>query len=230
MFSRRLFKRVSATKPVVDGCNLALRDAESAHSSRGSHLDPVERHGDIKRCVVVLSVPCGPPTVAGLIVTRWVDAIQCVSLWAWTHVIKERDEAVAPALTNVRAFAAIEAVVAAARRVASALHRAKDRVLTWVRVLGDADCRVLWIASRPVFALFAAARTRIATEQVFAVLHGLRAAVASASPVCALAGMWGSSENDETPETLAGQVFGVVSHLYVIRTAAPFVYRSLPCR
>jgi len=72
--------------------------------------------------VALLFSPTRPSAVFWTVVSVWVNAINRVSLWAWTHVLKKVLKGI-PSLADLDTSTAIVGVVGKLRVVATASHR-----------------------------------------------------------------------------------------------------------
>lgn len=157
--------------------------------------------------VQVLRVPTGPSAIVWRIAGAWVNAVQRVTIGAWSHIAKEFGVVVAPVVAYGYAPATVEAVVAGRRRVAARLHAAPDSV--FARLLSIVNAAVFDVAHCATRRLSTAATGRIATQQVFPVLDGCGSAVATADPMGATTfSLRSIALNDgELTESHPGKVF-----------------------
>lgn len=70
-----------------------------------------------------------PTAISRLVIAARVDAVDAVPVRAWPHVLPERGEVSAPAVTDRDTASAVEPIVRRGRRVAPAFHVSPRHVL-----------------------------------------------------------------------------------------------------
>jgi len=140
----------------------------------------------------MLNFPRGPSTVARLVVSFWIDAVERQAFWTTAHVFNEGGEVISPAITDGHASRAVKPIVRGRHDVAARLHTAPRNVFAPV---SDWHVIVFVIALRSVFILLASATLRVAVQQILSHLHRALSAVALTQPVTAPNSLcWGDYE------------------------------------
>ena len=171
------------------------------------HAPVANEDHSIPSRVVVLSQPGGPSAVRRIVGLGWIDSVEREAFRAWAHVGYECGEVIAPAVADGDTSPAVVGEVTGGLDVAPALHCPPDGVFPAMRACHVAVLSVPVPAGAHRF-LLAAARARVAVQQVLAHLHGGLAAVAAAHPGGASSFLaWCTFDNGQQSEPLAGQVF-----------------------
>jgi hypothetical protein len=196
----------------VASANLKMKpivfDAGSSRELSERHGLALPRHAYVLALIVALLHLGSPTTVAGLVVTVHVDAVERVAVGLRPHVNQERGEIVTPAVTHLNAASAIQRVGALARVGASFLGVTPRDVFSGE--ISAVSATVFGITGSPMLALDASATSRLAVPQVFGFCGSCAAAVASALPLSSSVRFGADALNNEHSEALSGEVVKVM--------------------
>lgn len=178
--------------------------------------------------ILVLRLPRCPAAIRHLVMPTRVDSVEREVSWTGSHIGEERGEVVAPSVADRDSTRTVEPIVRRRFRVAAAFHAAPDRVFALAHAIQKAA--VLDVSARAHRLLLAAARARVAADQIFSHLHRFVAAVATTQPERAFRS-WrcvGTSEHRQFTESVSCNVrCDCGSHAVNCKAAAAIVPVSM---
>lgn len=153
--------------------------------------------------IAMLFSPRQPAAIRRFVIAKWIDAVKCQAIWAWSHVGQKHLEIIEPAITHGDATRSVKPVVGRRLDVAATFHAAPTRIFAMMQVPSVALKR---IAARAHCHLFTAATLRVAAKQVLAHFDGCPTAVAVTQPKGAWRRVWRTLDNNQLAEPLVSQI------------------------